>query len=377
MNFLLSFVFTLFCLLGFSQQNINASFVYQGSMRTYKIYIPQKYIDNPNTAVPLLLNLHGFGSNATEQELYGDFRTIADQENFIICHPNGTFDTFGNRFWNVGFTTSTIDDVGFLSALIDSVSLKYKIDSSKIFSAGMSNGGFMSYKLACELPNKVKGIASVTGSMTPALFAQCASVNAIPVMQIHGLNDFTVPYYGNLLMQPIEEVVGFWVKQNNCDSVAVQTNVIDNDAADNSTAVRYDFDQNCTDGASVALYKINNGGHTWPGSTHLVSGAVTNLDFDASAEIWKFFCPKSNYTNIKILENLQQVVVFPNPSNQSIQIELAENESLVSIQLYNDLGEFISEKTEASFDLSELRKGIYFVKIYTDSFVYIKQIIKN
>jgi polyhydroxybutyrate depolymerase len=104
-----------------AQTIVNGSFVHDGINRTYRLYIPEVY--NPSTPVPLLFNLHGYGSNNIEQEFYGDFRPIADTANFIIAHPNGTLDPGGNRYWNA-FGGADVDDVGFLSSLIDTISAR-------------------------------------------------------------------------------------------------------------------------------------------------------------------------------------------------------------------------------------------------------------
>ena len=147
---------------GFSQTTIISGFEMDGLERTYRIYIPEIY--NDGYAVPLVLNLHGYGSNGFEQELYGDFRPIADTANFIIVSPDGALDGFGATHWNT-FGTSSVDDVNFLSALIDTVASQYNLDHSRIYSTGMSNGGFMSYKLACQLSGRIAAVASVTGTI--------------------------------------------------------------------------------------------------------------------------------------------------------------------------------------------------------------------
>lgn len=374
--------FLLFCFAAlngiiFAQSNLTFSFTYQDSVRAYKVYVPQKYLDNPTAEVPLLLNLHGLGSENWQQEVYGDFRPIADTENFIICHPNGTFNSSGQRFWNAGFA-STIDDIGFLSALIDTLKLKYNINDEKVFSTGMSNGGFMSLTLACELSDKVKAVASVTGSMTNNQINTCTNTNPIPVMQIHGTNDATVIYGGYTGVAGIEKVVGFWVNHNGCDSVAVITNVADVNTTDNSTATRYDFNQNCGDDAAVVFYKIENGGHTWPGGSFLLPGLVTNLDFDASAAIWKFFSP--DYVSVRINsvpENDLKVKVYPNPSNNFLEVKVADLENLLNIKIFNETGDLVLEQTENRINISNLNKGVYFMKIKTDSGFYTKRFLKE
>ncbi len=156
----------------FAQETINASITHDGIQRDYILYIPEIY--DGNTTVPLVLNFHGFGSSASQQMFYGDFRDIADTEGFLLVHPEGT--TFiGNQFWNVGFPgiSSTIDDVGFTEALIDELATLYAIDLDRVYATGMSNGGFMSFLLACQLSEKIAAVASVTGSMTQDTFDDC------------------------------------------------------------------------------------------------------------------------------------------------------------------------------------------------------------
>ena len=127
-----------------SQEVTVESFSYDGLERSYIQYVPTSYSEsNP---VPLVLNLHGYSSNAGEQMIYSDFYNIAETEGFILIHPEGTIDDAGFQFWNSG-NISEVDDVGFLSALIDQIALEYNINLDRVYSMGMSNGGFMSYQL--------------------------------------------------------------------------------------------------------------------------------------------------------------------------------------------------------------------------------------
>jgi polyhydroxybutyrate depolymerase len=189
---------TIFCsflhLSADAQQTINASITNGGIQRDYILYVPANYTGT--SGVPLLFNFHGFTSNATQQMFYGDFRSIADTAGFIIVHPEGTLDNNGITHFNVGWGASTVDDVAFSSALIDSISAQYNIDQDRVYSTGMSNGGFMSFKLACELSDRIAGIASVTGSILPLTLSNCNALHSTPIMQIHGTTDGTVPYNG-------------------------------------------------------------------------------------------------------------------------------------------------------------------------------------
>ena len=138
--FIFFFTLILFPFLGNSQQTINGSISHDNLDREYILYVPENYTGND--PIPLVFNFHGLGSNANEQMFYGDFRPIADTAGFIIVHPQGTIFS-GNAHFNVGgFTNgSTVDDVGFSVALLDSIAANYNIDLDRVYSTGMSNGG--------------------------------------------------------------------------------------------------------------------------------------------------------------------------------------------------------------------------------------------
>jgi len=325
-----------------AQTTISKSFVFEGLTRNYRIYIPAIY--NSNTPVPLLFNLHGYTSNNIEQELYADFRPIADTANFIIIHPNGTPDALGSLTWN-NFGFSTINDLGFLDALIDTASANYNIDLNRVYSTGMSNGGFMSYDLACQLSNRITAIASVTGTMLTAKLNACNPSRVVPVMQIHGTADGTVPYLGNFLFAPIETLVNTWVQKNNCNATPIQTEIPNSNTSDLTTATRFLYTGG-TNGNTVEFYKIHGGGHSWPGAPINVN--VTNMDFSACKEIWRFFSQYSLNDATSIYKvKVTQPLVFPNPSNASFYINLTEF-GKSNVLVYNQLGQIVIENKNAS-----------------------------
>ena len=263
---------------------INKTVSVNGVERTYILYVPESY--DGSKATSLIFNLHGYQSNATDQMRYGDFRPIADREGIIIAHGQG-LDLDGRSHWNVGSWTtgSTSDDIGFISAMIDEISTEYRIDSRSVYSTGMSNGGYMSFLLACQLGDKIAAIASVTGSMTPENFDLCNPSRSIPILQIHGTNDGTVPYGGAIWTKSIDDVLNYWIGENNI--VSTNTEMLsDSDTSDGSTVERI---QHNSDGVPnmVVHYKITGGDHTWPGTVFKTPG--TNNDFDASEAIWEFF----------------------------------------------------------------------------------------
>ena len=352
-----------FCFSSFAQQTINASITHDGIQRNYILYIPELY--DGSSDVPLVLNFHGFGSNANEQMFYGDFRDIADTEGFLLVHPEGT--TFiGNKFWNVGFPglSSTVDDVGFTEALIDELATLYAIDLDRVYATGMSNGGFMSFLLACQLSEKIAAVASVTGEMTQDTFDNCNAQRPVPALQIHGTEDDVVLYNGNTLSLSISDIISYWVDHNNCETTPTTTSLPDIDPSDGST-IEHSVYEAGDNGITTEHMKVIGGGHTWPGS--VINTGGTNQDIDASMEIWLFF---SRYDINGLLstddfEN-NQVTVYPNPTQSKIKLSLNFSKK-VNYKLFSPLGKQLMTGTITSsneeIDISHLPSNIYFLKI--------------
>ena len=162
MKLKLLIVFALFGYVLSAQVTVVDSIFSGGMYRNYRIYIPSIYTGT--AARPLIINMHGYTSNALQQQFYSNFEPIADTANFLMVYPNGTF-TGTVQFWNAGISSAGVNDISFLSNLIDSLKAQYNIDLNRVYSTGMSNGGFMSHTLACELSNRITAIASVTGSI--------------------------------------------------------------------------------------------------------------------------------------------------------------------------------------------------------------------
>jgi len=348
---------------GFAQETIYASITHDGIQRDYILYIPEIY--DGNTTVPLVLNFHGFGSSASQQMFYGDFRDIADTEGFLLVHPEGT--TFiGNQFWNVGFPgiSSTIDDVGFTEALIDELATLYAIDLDRVYATGMSNGGFMSFLLACQLSEKIAAVASVTGSMTQDTFDDCNAQRPTPVLQIHGTEDDVVLYNGNTLSIPIADVISYWVDHNNSETTPTTTTFPDIDPSDGST-IEHSVYEDGDNGITTEHMKVIGGGHTWPGS--VINTGGTNQDIDASMEIWLFF---SRYDIDGLLstddfEN-NQVTIYPNPTQSKINLSLNFSKE-VHYKLFSPLGKQLMDgiitSSNQEIDISHLPSNIYFLKV--------------
>ena len=277
-------LFILICipLISFGQQTLNESIIHDNLQRDYIIHIPSSY--NVNTPIPLVFCFHGYGSNASTIMSYTNFNYISDTAGFIVVYPLGTL-LQGTTHWNVGgWTTGSItDDVGFSISLLDSILNEYNIDDTRVYSTGMSNGGYMSFLLACQMSDKIAAIASVTGSMTPQTYNACNPQHPTPILQIHGTNDQVVPYLGDpTWTESIDNLLQYWVAYNNCDLALIEiTAIADINQFDGST-VEYIVYNGCDNFVTTEHFKIYGGDHDWP-------GAWGNMDIDASAEVWKFF----------------------------------------------------------------------------------------
>lgn len=369
--YLLPFLFTG----AFAQTAVIDSFIHDGIYRNYRLYVPAIY--NSNTAVPLLLNLHGYTSNAVQQELYTNFKPVADTANFILIHPNGTQDGQGSQFWNA-FGNSSVDDIGFLSALIDTISAQYNINPNRVYSTGMSNGGFMSYELACNLGNKIAAIASVTGTMITPNLANCNASHPTPVMQIHGTADATVPYNGGQGFTAIETLVDYWVEFNNCNPTPVITPVPNTNTTDGCTAEHYVYSGG-DNGSTVEFYKVTGGGHSWPGAPININ--ITNMDFSATREVWRFLS-QYTLTGLTSVENTPAqkplFSVFPNPTGGDVNLVFA-TQGPKQVSVYNATGQLVKgfATADTQYNLTIAQSGLYFVRVEQGAKVWTSRLIVN
>ncbi len=247
--------------------------------REYIVYIPENY--DHSVPSPILFVFHGFGGSNDFTMNSTGFNEIADQENFIVVYPQGSLILNLLAHWNVGGFTegSNTDDVAFVDYLISSLSEMYNLNLDRVYATGMSNGGFMSFLLACQLSNKIAAIASVTGSMTTQTVNECNAQREVPILQIHGTNDPVVPYNGiQEWNTPINDVLDFWVINNQCSP-----NPIVNDLEDinngNGISVQEIIYNNGLNGSVVKHFKVSGGTHVW----------FQNEDIDSSTLIWEFF----------------------------------------------------------------------------------------
>lgn len=333
-----------------------------GLWRKYRLYVPAIY--SPTVATPLVFNFHGLGSNALQQQVYGNFMPIADTANFLVVHPEGSIQ-FGTQFWNVGVFSGP-NDVAFVKDLLDSLKAIYTIDDNAVYTTGMSNGGIMSYYLACNAPGVFAAMASVAGTNLRSWFNTSLPSLPVPVMEIHGTVDATVPYdganntlYGSFI--PIDSVMLKWRAIDQCNGQAQITNLPDVSSSDGCVAVHYKWAQGL-DNSSVELYKIIGGGHTWPGAPPFFT--ETNQDFNACVEIWRFFRQYKrnqfvtavgvpNYTNKEFLQ------VYPNPASTAIILTVQQAST---VAVFDFTGKQVATFVNGFNSVEQLAAGIYILR---------------
>ena len=351
-------------LLSWSQRDINASFVYAGQTRNYTIHLPTNY--SATTNFPMVFNLHGYGSNRSEQALVSEMNTVANANDFIVVYPDGTLDLTGNRYWNANYNTVQ-DDIGFLNALVDSMKANYNIDANRVYSTGYSNGAIMSHTLACESTNTFAAIASVAGTMAIGQRSSCSPTRTMPVLHIHGSNDAVVPYGGNGLLIGVDSLIAYWVAFNGVIGTPTATNIPNINAFDLCTAERFEYNGNGSQ-APVHLIEVTGGRHTWPGST-IQTGGGTSQDFEASVVIWDFFDSHPRVTSITEVESFTDFVqLLQNPITN--QLSWVSTEERYTIQVVNTLGQKVLEqqidqKGEQTVALTALSKGVYYAVFRT------------
>jgi len=263
----------------------NGSFAFDGRTRNYMVYLPTNYTGSTN--LPLVICLHPYGWGAERMMNYTNMNQVADDSDFIVVYPSAIPNWNSGVADNPSYPTPDVDDVGFINALIDTMINSYSIDLERIYACGYSNGGFMSYKLACQLGNRIAAIASVGGVISTSTAESCSPLRTMPVLHIFGTADPYAPINGGTGWYSVDQTLSYWINFNDC--VQTDTTILpDLDPTDGCTVEKITY-TDCNDNSNVVYYKVINGGHTWPGADPIPAFGNTNQDIDASVEIWNFF----------------------------------------------------------------------------------------
>ena len=259
----------------------NGQITSAGERRRYLLYVPESY--NPEHLTPLVINVHGLVQWPANQMRVSQWNALADQRGFIVVYPSGT--GFPLR-WRV--TDEPEKEIAFFSDLISQLGQEYKIDTSRIYVNGLSNGGGMTLLLACSLSERITAVGLVAGAFQ-SMCEDNTQRRPVPAIFFHGEEDPIVPYEGGeyertgIPLPNIPEFVAAYAQGNGCHSTP--TTLME---TGNVTGIRY---SECNQDADVVFYSIADGGHTWPGGSPLpewITGK-TSQEIDATKLMWEFF----------------------------------------------------------------------------------------
>ena len=259
--------------------------------RTYLLNLPPDYYDDDAKTFSLVIALHGAGGSASQFERDYHFTAKADASHFIAVYPEGVVRTgaLALRTWNAGTCCdfamiNHIDDVKYIRELLEHLVQHYRINPDKVYITGMSNGGMMAYRLACEMSDQIAAIAVVSGTMV--MEQPCNPDRPVPVLHIHSMEDTVVPYTGGTGLQgyhfaPVDSVLLVWKSINSC---AISEEPVNND---HYTLTVWNA---CAEASAVECYLTEDGGHAWPGGERSGNWAdIPSNAIDANDVIWEFF----------------------------------------------------------------------------------------
>jgi polyhydroxybutyrate depolymerase len=260
-----------------------------GANRTYRLHLPPNM--QKDKPVPLVLCLHGAGGSGAIQELLSGMDAVADEKGFAVAYPDGRL-----KMWVYVGPSGDKTDVGFLSALIDELVREGTADSRRVYSTGISNGAYMTNKLALDIPNKLAACAAVAGSMPKIVAKLKQNARPMPFLYFHGTDDKIVGYDGTDFLTHksmslgAEDCVKFWADRDGCGGEPKVEAVEHKGGDDAPSAERWTYPQG-KNGAEVVFYKVKGGGHTWPGGSPQPLALLGKRcdDVDASRVMWDFF----------------------------------------------------------------------------------------
>ena len=265
---------------------------HEGLERSFLIYVPTNIKENAH----LVVAIHGYTSSAKTLMGYSGINQVADKEGFLVAYPQGTKDSRDNNFFNVGYefhSDSKVNDVNFIREIVLNLTKDYKLNSKRVFATGMSNGGDMSYLLACTSSDLFTAVAPVAGVMMKDTLENCNPVKKIPIFEIHGTKDSISKFEGDMNNEDkwgayydLPSTIEFWVNKHALSEK--ETIQLENKNTEDGTTITFERYWSDESQREVWFYIVNDGNHTWPGMTGLFS-RTANQDINSAEEIWKFF----------------------------------------------------------------------------------------
>jgi poly(3-hydroxybutyrate) depolymerase len=324
------------------------------------VYKPAIY--NASNPASMVITLHGLGDNMSNFSTLG-FNYIADTANIIVVVPQAIDDPTLASFYGVGngtawnsgagfsgfYPNSSVDDVGFLNSLIDTIKVNFSIDPSRVYMCGFSMGGFMTERMALQSNKEIAAFVSMSGTFGSAIAFQSAG-RSVPVAHFHGTSDATVAYTGDSYGIDPDSLIHYWVLNNSCNPVPDSSRYPDI-ANDTITVDLFKYSGASRDN-DVWFFRMN-------GATHTILYQPAN-DINEVVETWLFFRRHRNMTaGIKTQtafeNNIQE---YPNPANSFINLILPETSETYTVELFSTQGECLySKNVHGSLDHIILNDG--------------------
>lgn len=348
----------------FAQQS-NQTLPVDGVTRNYIKYLPTNF-NQGLEKLPLIIVLHGLGGNASGMTGAG-FRTVADTARAIIVYPNGTPNAFGQNGWanETLLESQGVDDVKFINLLIDEMKSTHDIDLTKVYIAGLSMGGIMTYKLVCELSHRIAAAASMTGTVATNVKNNCDEIFKTPFIHWHGTADQTVPYENNPLpsLETVPSTINMMKNLNQCDMSDSTIIPIPDIRNDGITVDRIVY--NCQ--SALELWRFNGGGHDWFRNP--------NNDVDGATEFWNFFRQFSRADAPPTTSNLSEIDskinLYPNPVNSNQNFVIDGEVALERLIITNFEGKIIVDEVFRgmiyNYHFSLNKSGLYIISLFDNN----------
>ena len=266
---LIRLLFSLFFVISSCLVAEDRTIIHEGVEREYLVHIP----DNLTEDSPIVFLIHGFTGSAKQIMEYSGMNEVADREGFMVIYPQGTTDSEGNTFFNVGYEfhkDSTIDDVSFIRNLFVSLSEEYSLKRKQGFATGMSNGGDMSYLLACTSADLFRAVAPVAGSLMAKTKETCDTQSPVPIFEIHGTGDLITLFDGDMentggwgAYYDLPSTISFFAEAYNLDKRSTKIIAKKEEGSEYDIYLQRHWSQNSDQ--EVWLYEIVEGRHVWPG----------------------------------------------------------------------------------------------------------------
>lgn len=332
-------------------------FTWQNVQREYLVRTPASH----DGTLPVLFFLHGLGDNITRCDQEFNFGQLAEDFGWAIVVPQALTQGIFGTMWNAGLLSSSIDDAGFLLALLDSLTVEYQLDPDSVFFTGFSMGGFMTYRMAIEHGDRITACAPVSGLVSTADAAK-TPVTPVRILHIHGTNDNIVGYngvsYGSTLGLGVDAILDYWQNANDCNGeFAIDT--LPNLKIDGLRFIRYTY--NCD--TDLQHLKVVGGTHKWYHDADLYDVGYEDV-------IYEFFTGHIAPSRTPVREK-SHIVIYPNPNTGVFNVQLFECDSPnIEIRVFDIYGKLVdvvetmctSSLQTVQIDLSRHPDGVYFVR---------------